>query len=373
MSQLQIKADVQGSLDKAGITIDGPNSYDIQVHDPRFYQRVLADGSLGLGESYIEGWWDVDHLDELFYRICRSEIDKLYQKTGVALWHWFQALFLNLQSKKRSFIVGEKHYDLGNDLFERMLDRRLTYSCAYWKNASNLDEAQEAKLELICKKIGLQSGMKVLDIGCGWGSFAKYAAEKYQAHVTGITVSKEQLQLATQLCRGLPVELLLLDYRDVSGTFDRIVSVGQMEHVGYKNYGEYFRIVHRCLAEDGLFLLHTIGNNRSTRYSDPWIQKYIFPNGMIPSIKQLATAFEGQFIMEDWHNFGVYYDKTLMEWHHNFVAHWDELKQSYDEAFFRMWSYYLLSCAGTFRARALQVWQVVLSKKGVEGGYHSIR
>lgn len=373
MSRLDIKADIQHRLDRAQIALNGSNPWDIQVHDPRFYQRVMADGSLGLGESYMDGWWDSQQLDEFFCRICRTGIDQQFERTRYSFWLWLHAVVLNLQSKKRSFIVGKEHYDLGNDLFERMLDRRMTYSCAYWKHAGNLDDAQEAKLDLICKKIGLQPKMKVLDIGCGWGSFAKFAAEHYQAHVTGITVSKEQLELAQRLCQGLPVDLHLLDYRDVSGKFDRIVSVGQMEHVGYKNYGDYFRIVHQCLEDDGLFLLHTIGNNRSYSYGDPWIQKYIFPNGMLPSIKQLSAACEGLFIMEDWHNFGIYYDKTLMAWHRNFVTHWKEIESHYGDRFYRMWNYYLLSCAGTFRARAIQLWQIVFSKKGVIGGYTSIR
>jgi cyclopropane-fatty-acyl-phospholipid synthase len=341
------------------------------VHDPRFFQRIVLEGSIGFGESYMDKWWDAEQLDELFYRICRAGV--YYQSKWLLFSRWLQTFILNMQSKRRSFIVGEKHYDLGNDLFEKMLDKRLTYSCAYWKNASNLDEAQEAKLELICKKLNLQPGMRVLDIGCGWGSFSKYAAENYKVHVTGITVSEQQLQLAEKLCQGLPVELLLKDYRDITGSFDRIVSVGQMEHVGHKNYDNYFSIAHRCLKDDGLFLLHTIGNNLSTRYGEPWMEKHIFPNGMIPSVKQLASSFEGLFSMEDWHNFGIYYDKTLMAWHQNFLSHWKDLKHNYDERFFRMWNYYLLSCAGGFRARKIQLWQIVLSKEGVLGGYHSIR
>ncbi len=373
MSQLRIKEQVQHYLNRAGVRINGPNPWDIQVHDPRFFQRVMAEGSLGLGNSYMDKWWDAKQLDELFYRICRSGVDNEHKIRWSLLSSWLQSFVLNMQSKKRSFIVGEKHYDLGNDLFERMLDKRMAYSCAYWKNASNLDEAQEAKLELICKKLNLQPGMKVLDIGCGWGSFSKYAAEKYQVSVTGITISKQQLQLAKQLCKGLPIEFLLIDYRDVTGNFDRIVSIGQMEHVGYKNYKNYCRIVHRCLNDDGLFLLHTIGKNLSTHFGDPWLEKHIFPNGMLPSIKQLGASFEGNFFMEDWHNFGIYYDKTLMAWHQNFVTHWQELQHNYNERFFRMWNYYLLSCAGAFRARKIQLWQIILSKKGVLNGYTSIR
>jgi len=250
-----------------------------------------------------------------------------------------------------------------------MLDKRLTYTCAYWDNAETLDEAQEAKLDLVARKINLKEGMKVLDIGCGWGSFAKYAAEKYGAEVVGITVSKEQVKLARELCKGLPVEIRLQDYRDVDGKFDHIVSLGMIEHVGQKNYRTFMNIVHRCLKDEGLFLLHTIGNNKSVKKCDPWIEKYIFPNGMLPSIKQLAKSFEGLFVVENWHNYGTHYDKTLMAWFKNFTGNLDKIKHIYDNRFYRMWKYYLLSCAGSFRARKIQLWQIVLSKKGLKDGW----
>jgi cyclopropane-fatty-acyl-phospholipid synthase len=250
-----------------------------------------------------------------------------------------------------------------------MLDKRMVYTCGYWKDAKTLDEAQEAKLDLTCKKLNLKPGMKVLDIGCGWGSFAKYAAEKYKVKVVGITVSKEQAVLAKALCKGLPIEIRLQDYRDLNEKFDRIVSLGMFEHVGYKNYKTYMKVVHRCLKDDGLFLLHTIGGNKSVKSTDPWIDKYIFPNSMLPSIKQMGDAIEDYFVMEDWHNFSADYDKTLMAWYNNFENSWNKLKDDYDERFHRMWRYYLLACAGTFRARKSQLWQIVLSKDGIKEGY----
>jgi cyclopropane-fatty-acyl-phospholipid synthase len=255
-----------------------------------------------------------------------------------------------------------------------MLDKRMNYSCAYWKNAGSLDEAQENKLELICKKLCLRSGMRILDIGCGWGAFGKSAAEKYGVRVVGITVSKEQVALGRDLCKGLPVEFRLQDYRDVNEKFDRIVSVGMIEHVGHKNYREYFRIACRNLEDDGLFLLHTIGEVQSVNKTDAWTHKYIFPNGMLPSIAQLAKSVEGLFVIEDLHNFGNDYDKTLMAWYNNFELNWDKLKNKYGDRFLRMWRYFLLSSAGAFRARNKnQLWQIVLSKNGVLGGYISIR
>lgn len=373
MNQRSMKTFVEEYFQRLGVHLNGSNPWDIQVLDDRFYYKVITQSSLGLGEAYMDGWWEAQHLDELAFRILRPNLIQRWDSRLNEIWHWLQSFFCNLQSKSRAFIVGEKHYDIGNQLFIKMLDKRMTYSCGYWKKANNLNDAQEAKMELICQKIGLKPGMKVLDIGCGWGSFAKYAAEKYNVAVVGITISKNQLEFAQNSCKGLPIELRLQDYRDVNESFDRIVSIGQMEHVGYKNYNIYFDIIHRCLADDGIFLLHTIGSNESVRRVDPWIEKYIFPNGMLPSIKQLSSAFEKKFVMEDWHNFGDSYDKTLMAWYHNFDSHWNEIRKDYDDRFYRMWKYYLLVSAGAFRARSIQLWQIVFSKHGILKGYQSIR
>jgi cyclopropane-fatty-acyl-phospholipid synthase len=363
----------QQLLSLAGISIDGDNPWDIRVHDQKFHQRVLAQGSLGLGESYMDGWWDCERLDEFFTRVTRAQLPGKIKKNRHLIYGALLARALNMQSKKRAFRIGEKHYDLGNALFVNMLDKRMVYSCAYWQNADTLDAAQESKLELICRKLGLQPGMNILDIGCGWGSFVKYAAEQYGVKAVGITVSREQVEFGQELCKGLPVEMKLQDYRDADGKFDRIVSVGMIEHVGYRNYRTYMEVVHRLLEDDGLFLLHTIGGNKSVTSVDPWINRYIFPDGMLPSIRQLGQAIEGLFVMEDWHNFSADYDRTLMAWYENFERHWEEIKSRYDETFHRMWRYYLLSCAGAFRSRGNQLWQIVLSRNGVSGGYKSVR
>ena len=318
---------VKELLSLAGIEINGSNPWDIQVHDEKFYKRAVTEVELGLGESYIDGWWDVEKLDEMIYRIIRADLqNKVKSNFKVAL-QLAGFYLINMQARRRAFIIGERHYDLGNDLFQNMLDKRMNYSCAYWKNASTLDEAQENKLDLICKKLYLKPGMRVLDIGCDWGAFGKYAAEKHGVAVVGITVSKEQVSLGKELCKDLPVEIRLQDYRDVKEKFDRIVSVGMIEHVGYKNYREYFKIAERNLKDDGLFLLHTIGEVRSTKSTDPWTHKYIFPNGMLPSIAQLGKAIEGKFVMEDWHNIGSDYDKTLMAWYNNFKNSWNKNRE----------------------------------------------
>ncbi len=355
---------VRDLLALAEIEVQGSRPFDIQVHNPAFYDRVIRERELGLGESYMDGWWDCDALDEFFNRVLKARLDKTIKGNWKIQWHLLRSRLFNLQNPRRAFEVGEKHYDVGNDLYTRMLDKRMNYTCAYWKNAKTLDEAQEAKLELVCKKINLQPGMTVLELGCGWGSFAKYAAEKYNVQVTGVTVSRQQVELGRELCKGLPVELKLMDYREVDGKYDRVVSIGIMEHVGYKNYRTYFEVVDRTLKDDGIAFFHTIGGNESSTTANPWTTKYIFPNGMIPSIAQLARAFEGLFVMEDWHNFGPHYDLTLMAWYDNFEKAWPELKHKYGERFYRMWRYYLLSSAGSFRSRHNQLWQVVLTKPG---------
>ena len=367
------KEAIERILDGTGITINGKEAFDPQIHNDHFYARVLRQGSLGLGEAYMDGWWDCLSLDQFFHRVLTAESDR---KLGLN-WQLIGSLALNtLQnagSRSRAFEVGERHYDIGNDLYQAMLDRRLTYTCGYWKNAADLDAAQEAKLALVCQKIGLKAGQSVLDIGSGWGCFIKYASENYGARTVGVTVSREQKELADELCQGLPAETRLCDYRDISGEYDAVVSLGMFEHVGYKNYRSFMQVAHRALKDDGLFLLHTIGGNRSERGTDAWIAKYIFPNSMIPSLAQISRAIEGLFVIEDLHNFGADYDRTLMAWYHNITSNWDKLKSRYSDRFYRMWTYYLLSCAGSFRASKNQLWQIVLSKQGVPGGYQAVR
>ena len=367
------RAFVEDLLRKADVRIGGDRPQDIIIHDERLFNRVIRHGTLGLGEAYMDGWWDANELDTFIETVLRARLDKAFELNFASVIAIAKAFILNMQSSARARKVGEVHYDLGNDLYEAMLDKRMVYTCGYWKDARTLDEAQEAKLDLVCRKIGLTKGDRVLDIGCGWGSFAKFAAERYGAEVVGVTISKEQAALARERCKGLPVEIRVQDYRDVDEMFDHIVSLGMFEHVGTKNYRTYFEVARRCLKPDGLFLLHTIGDNVSRLTSDPWINTYIFPGGVIPSLAQIGKASEGLFVMEDWHNFGVDYDRTLMNWFRNFDAAWPKLREKYGDRFYRMWKYYLLTCAGAFRARETHLWQIVLSPHGVPGGYTSVR
>ncbi|NIF47709.1 MULTISPECIES: cyclopropane fatty acyl phospholipid synthase [Enterobacteriaceae] len=354
-------------LSRAGITLNGPNPFDIQVKNPNFFKRVLQEGSLGLGESYMDGWWECERLDIFFTKVLRAGLENQLPHHFKDTLRIAAARLVNLQSKKRAWIVGKEHYDLGNDLFSRMLDKHMQYSCGYWKDATNLSDAQDAKLKMICEKLQLKPGMKLLDIGCGWGGLAEFAARNYGVSVFGVTISAEQQKMAQARCKGLDVTILLQDYRDLNEQFDRIVSVGMFEHVGPKNYATYFDVADRNLKPDGIFLLHTIGSKKTDNNVDPWINKYIFPNGCLPSVRQIADASEPHFVMEDWHNFGADYDKTLMAWHERFLATWSEIEGNYSERFKRMFSYYLNACAGAFRARDIQLWQVVFSR-GIEHG-----
>jgi cyclopropane-fatty-acyl-phospholipid synthase len=365
MKQGRAEDIVRELLSGAGITVGGPEPWDIQVHDPRFYERLLRQASMGLGESYMDGWWDVPALEEFIDRIVRANFKHVIQgdwrRWGLPL----RALLLNLQSRSRAYEVAQVHYDLGNDLYQRMLDKRMVYTCGYWREAKTLEEAQEAKLDLICRKVGLKPGMKVLDLGCGWGGFAAFAAERYGCQVRGVSVSKEQVALAKEMWKGLSVEFILGDYRDMTGSYDAVVSIGMAEHIGYKNHRTMMEVIHRCLKPEGVALVHTIANNVSRRHGIPFIEKYIFPNACAPSLAQLGKAIEGLFVLEDLHNLGADYYHTLMAWWRNFDAAWPELRSArYDDRFYKMWKFYLLAAAGASRCRDGQLFHLVLTRTG---------
>lgn len=355
-----------------GVELGGSRDFDVEVHNPALFERVVSHGTVGLGEAYMDGWWDCERIDTLVYRLLRANIFDRVRPDIHVLAAMLRSRLGNPQ-RLRAGEVAKRHYDIGNDLYEAMLDPRMAYSCGYWRNAGTLEAAQDAKLDLICRKLSLREGQHLLDIGSGWGSLMNFAAERYGVRATGITLSVKQAELAEARKNGLPVETLVVDYQRLNGSYDQVASVGMFEHVGHKNYRRYFEKVAALLADEGLFLLHTIGANTSVTFADPWITKHIFPNSMVPSIRQIAAAAEGLFVIEDVHNFGVDYDPTLMAWHANFEAAWPRLAPKYGERFHRMWGYYLMSMAGSFRARQTELWQIVLSKRGVEGGYASVR
>jgi cyclopropane-fatty-acyl-phospholipid synthase len=361
------------ALERAGIVVNGPNPWDPQIHNPAFWQRLMAQGTLGLGEAYMDGWWDCADLAEFFNRVLRAEVHKAIRLTPNHLWQLLQARLLNMQDIVRSRRVAAMHYN-ETDAYKASLDARMTGSCGYWpEGVTTVDEAQEAKLDMVCRKIQLQPDELVWDIGCGWGAFMGFAAEKYGARCVGVTVSPDQAAYGRERYKDLPIEFQVRDYREFDGKVDKIVSMGMFEHVGYKNYRAYFEAARRALKGDGLFLLHTIGQQHSETTIEPWLEKYIFPGGVIPSIAQIGKAIDGLWALIDVHNIGPHYDRTLCAWNDNFEARWTRRNTPEDIRFYRMWRYYLLCCAGGFRARILQVWQFVLSTNGVPDGYVSAR
>lgn len=357
---LRPRRKIEQLLNECGVEIDGDAPSDIHVFSQHFYARVLAHGSLGLGESYMDGWWDAKDLDGFLYRLLSARLDE-----RTRTWHdlaaYCTAALFNLQRRSRAYQVGRQHYDLGNDVYECMLDRQMIYSCGYWESATTLEEAQEAKLDLVFRKLALQPGQHVLDVGCGWGGALRLAAMQHGIEGTGITVSQQQAAYARKSCKGLPVTILLQDYRDLHGSFDHIYSIGMFEHVGAKNYRTYVETIHRCLDRNGRFLLHTIGTAHPSNHTDPWMERYIFPNSMIPSQRQLAEAIDGLFVIDGWQRIGTHYDRTLLAWRKNFEDHWPNLRANRDERFFRMWRFYLSVSAASFRAKKNDVWQVLFT------------
>jgi len=358
----------------ADVAIGGSRPWDIRVHRDRFYRRLLAGGSLALGESYMDGDWDCEALDQFFDRVISNRLGAaLGMNLSLALLIMVSRL-QNRQTISRAKQAADIHYDLPVDVFEATFDRRVTGSCGYWASATTLDDAQEAKLDLICRKIGLKEQDVVLDIGCGWGSFLGYAAEHHRARCFGVTVSPVQVDYTMKRYAGLAVNPLLQDYRSYMGPkADHLVSMGMFEHVGSKNYRTYFECARRYMKDDGLFLLQTIWENERYPTIDAWQDKYIFPNGDLPSVGQITAAVEGLFVVEDVHNFGVFYDKTLMAWNDKFQSNRTEMMRRHGERFCKMWEYYLLQSAGAFRCRHISVGQFVLSPHGVRAGYQSVR
>ncbi len=348
----------------AGIKINGDQPCDIQVRNNAAFVRLFGYGSLGWGEAYVDGYWDCEQLDDF---VCRCLIANL---TG----HFRPSdflLFLRARLLNRSFptLAVPKHYESGIELFEKMLDQRLIYSSGYWKNATTLNEAQEHKLDLVAEKLGLKAGMKVLDIGCGWGGAIRYFAERYKVSGLAVTTSKNQYDVACQTCKDLPIEIRLHDYREVSEQFDCSYSIEMLGHLKPKHYKHYFQFVNRTLREGGSHLVQVAGSSMRAVRSDPWVQRYIFPGGYVPAPSQLIAAAQASLNLEDWQILTKDHDQTFMAWHENLSAAWKDFEEEVDERTVRMWRYYLLSFAGVFRSNASQLWQIVFSKSAVNPTY----
>jgi len=366
-------------LDGTGVQIGGGQPWDITVNRDRLYRRALR-GSLGIGEAYIDGDWDCRALDELFRRVLSASKPKSPLIRSARALKVLQSRLTNLQTRRRSRAVAEQHYDLDHRMYALFLGPWNQYTCCFFDGTDDLEQAEVIKLEMLCDKLELRPGDRLLDIGCGWGGFAKYAAATRGCEVTGISLSTEQIRYAREYTQGLPVTIEKLDYRDLPDSglphFDKISIVGMLEHVGYRNYGALMRVVHEMLKPDGLFLLHTIGNCERTTVVDPWMEKYIFRNSMAPSMDQLAAATEGCFVVEDWENYGHHYVPTLQAWYERFNANWEQIRalktaRAFDERFRRMWNYYLMSSKAAFELEHLYLWQLVMTRRGSGRGVYS--
>lgn len=333
------------------------------------YPRGIGPRALGI--SYGKGAWDSDRLDQVMYDLFTSGDKRAKRRSWIATARYvFGNILIDQQRGARAFSIARNHYDKGNDLFRAMLDSSMSYTCGYWgeldNGAKNLDQAQEAKLDRICKKLNLQKGMRLLDIGCGWGNLIKFAAENYGVRATGLTVSKEQLRLAKERCDGLPVEVLLQDYRTFHGKFDCIASIEMIEAVGKRNISGFFNMVKRCLDRGGDFLLQVISAELFSKNSNPladefglWLERNIFPDGYLPNLRELvAPCANGELNISSWEDISSSYDRTLMAWADNFNRAWPKLRDSYGEDFKRVWNFYLYSCAAIFRARLFSVYQI---------------
>lgn len=361
-------------LSLADIQVDGPRPHDLRMHDRRLPGRLLSGGALALGESYMDGWWSSDDLEELTFRLVSAGLEHrivpLKIIAAAAL-----ARISHRESIRGATRNVQHHYDLGNVLFKNMLDSSMAYSCGYWADATTLEDAQAAKLDLICRKLQLAPGMTMLDIGCGWGGLMRHAAREYGVQSVGITLSAEQVALGSEMSKGMPVEIRLQDYRTIGETYDRVVSVGMFEHVGTRHYPDFMSAVERALRPGGVFLLHTIGApGRKHVNTDAWTERYIFPGGNLPIASEIIATIPDAYRLEDWHNFGRDYTPTLRAWHERFTANWQSISAAgYDERFRRMWEYFLLTAAGAFRARRNELWQIVLSGPEYPGVYRSVR
>jgi cyclopropane-fatty-acyl-phospholipid synthase len=351
-------------LERADVHVDGRRPWDIRVHDARAFGRALFGGSIGLGEAYLDGWWSCADLEELAHRVARARLEEIAEKLpgGLSLRVWSR--LHNRQSRRRATQVTKAHYDLGNDFFLAFLGPKKSYSCGYFAGTDDLAEAQEKKIDLVCQKLGLRAGEHLLDVGGGWGELARHAASRYGVRVTSINISAAQMQFAREYCRGLDVEVVGCDYRDIRGRFDKIAAVAMFTHVGQGNYRKFMTSIYRALAPGGVFVMDGIWGNISMTHIDAWMDKYIFPNAMLPSGAQTFAAFEGLFVAEDLHNFGPHYVKTLRAWNDNLQRAWPQLARRYDERVRRIFEYYFLMSAGYFRARTVQNWQLVLTPQG---------
>ncbi|MDG2175165.1 MAG: cyclopropane-fatty-acyl-phospholipid synthase [Gammaproteobacteria bacterium] len=320
-----------------------------------------------MGQTYMEGGWDTGDEDlRLLLGLLRTNFSIQVSRK------WYSPFLKLLQQYNkiaRSYKNIAHHYDTDEAIFRKFLDKEMYYSCAFFRNENeSLQQAQQNKAELIARKLLLKPGMRVLDVGCGWGSLAFHLATHHDVHVTGITLSNEQLRVAKKEAesRGIAdkTEFLLADYREHKAQYERIVSVGMLEHVGIKHLDEYFSRINEMLIDDGTALIHTIGNKKLALPTNPWIERYIFPGGRIPTLSQTAKEIEkGQLMLTDVEVWRLHYAWTLREWLKRFQEHRSEILELKDEGFYRMWEFYMAVCDMSFEFANLVVYQCQLSKQ----------
>lgn len=364
--------------DAAGVTYHfGDNSGDpvhLRFTSAKWEREVALDPALKLGEAYMEGGFEFVKGD--IYKL----LEIIFESTGPIAENqmWMKAMsfirtatkrFVQMNTLKRSARNVQHHYDLSGKLYDLFLDPDRQYSCAYFQTPdTDLNEAQLAKKRHLAAKLQVNKGEKLLDIGCGWGGLGLYFARVLGADVTGVTLSHEQFGIANQRAKTLGLEnrakFLLEDYRNLNAQFDKIVSVGMFEHVGIGHFKEYFDHVKRLLKPDGRFVLHSIGRSGEPGATNPWIAKYIFPGGYIPSLSEVIPVIEKSgLIITDIEILRLHYAETLKAWRQSFLAHWDEAKALYDERFCRMWDFYLAASESAFRWQGMMVFQIQLAHK----------
>lgn len=364
--------------DAAGVTYHFGDNTGEPVHlrftSSKWEREVALDPALKLGEAYMEGGFEFVKGD--IYKL----LEIIFESTGPIAENqmWMKAMsfirtatkrFVQMNTLKRSARNVQHHYDLSGKLYDLFLDPDRQYSCAYFQTPdTDLNEAQLAKKRHLAAKLQVSKGEKLLDIGCGWGGLGLYFARVLGADVTGVTLSHEQFGIANQRAKALGLEnrakFLLEDYRNLNAQFDKIVSVGMFEHVGIGHFKEYFDHVKRLLKPDGRFVLHSIGRSGEPGATNPWIAKYIFPGGYIPSLSEVIPVIEKSgLIITDIEILRLHYAETLKAWRQSFLAHWDEAKALYDERFCRMWDFYLAASESAFRWQGMMVFQIQLAHK----------
>lgn len=348
----------------------------LQVVDKSAWYDIITKQNLGIAESYMHGKVEIDLVPFFTTLLNGTAIGTRRKETSFV--HVIDALnapmqlsarLFNQQTRERSTRVTKQHYDAGNDLYEVMLGPSMSYTCAYWRNANNLDEAQTAKFDLVRRKLELRPGMKVVDLGMGWGTAAAYMHQHGNVDVTGVSLSEEQVKWAQAHLVKPGLRFIFSDYRDhcddpeYAGAYDRVYSIGMLEHVGFHNHWSFFKCIKKLLKPDGLAVVHTIGEPDPVPVMDPFLDTYIFPGAVIPALSGLTSAFENDFILEDFQNFGHDYSKTLAAWHINAQKFFEKNPGAYSQEFQRMWNYYLKICEVLFDLRINQLWHFVLSPR----------